>query len=85
MDNTIDLDNIEDLEDSNKFDDLIEMFGIQDDDLIIVNNDGSYVIVPMNIAEILMSNKDFVDKVDVGFDNINDFSVFVKNTLENNK
>lgn len=80
----IDLDNIENennITDDN-IDELLQVYNIQDDDLMIVNNDGSYVIVPMDLAEQLMSNEDFVHKIDVGFDNIQEFQDFVKNTFE---
>lgn len=78
----IDYDNINNTEiNDENLDSLMNEYGISDDDLMIVNNDGSYVILSMNDAELLMANPDFAHKVDIGFQNINEFEYFVKNIL----
>jgi hypothetical protein len=80
MDNNIDFDNMEntDLSDDT-IDNLVQQYNVQDDDLMVVNNDGSYVIIPMDIAENLMANPEFAQKVDDGFENIPEFQEFVQN------
>ncbi len=80
MDNNIDFDNMEntDLSDDT-IDNLVQQYNVQDDDLMVVNNDGSYVIIPMDIAENLMANPEFAQKVDDGFENIHEFQEFVQN------
>ena len=79
-DNNIDFDNMEntDLSDDT-IDNLVQKYNVQDDDLMVVNNDGSYVIIPMDIAENLMANPEFAQKVDDGFENIHEFQEFVQN------
>lgn len=54
-------------------DDAMAEMGISEDDLVVINNDGSYVIIPLEMADILMSDADFVAKVDSGFNDIDDF------------
>lgn len=60
------------LDDIGLDDAMLEM-GISEDDLVVINNDGSYVIIPLEMADILMSDADFVAKVDSGFNDIDDF------------
>lgn len=80
MDNNIDFDNMENTELSDDtIDNLAQQYNVQDDDLMVVNNDGSYVIIPMDIAENLMANPEFAQKVDDGFENIHEFQEFVQN------
>ena len=80
----IDYDNLNciDINDEN-IDNLIQEYGIKDDDMIIVNNDGSYVVLGMDDAEILMADPEFAHKVDIGFENINEFEYFAKKILNN--
>jgi hypothetical protein len=80
MDNNIDFDNMEntDLSDDT-IDNLVQRYNVRDDDLMVVNNDGSYVIIPMDIAENLMANPEFAQRIDAGFSNIYDFQEFVLN------
>ena len=60
------------LDDIGLDDAMLEM-GIKEDDLVVINNDGSYVIIPLEIADILMSDEDFAAKIDLGFTDIDDF------------
>lgn len=52
--------------------------GISETDLVIVNNDGSYVVLPIEVAQKLMGDPSFIEKVDAGFADIDDFSAYVK-------
>lgn len=54
-------------------DDAMAELGISEDDLVVINNDGSYVVIPLELADILMSDATFTDKVDYGFADIDDF------------
>lgn len=56
--------------------------GITENDLVIVNKDGSYVVMHPDIAEVLMSNPDFIARMDAGFDDIDDFSSVVQPILQ---
>lgn len=80
----IDYNNLNDIDvNDENIDNLIQEYGIKDDDMIIVNNDGSYVVLDMDDAEILMADPEFAYKVDIGFENINEFEYFAKKILNN--
>lgn len=56
--------------------------GISENDLVVVNKDGSYVVMSQDMAELLMSNPDFIDKMDAGFDDIDDFTNTIQPILQ---
>lgn len=58
-------------------DEEMQQDGIQENDLVVVNNDGSYVVMGQEIAEKLLSNPDFIEKLDSGFADVEEFSNFV--------
>lgn len=64
-------------------DDAMLELGINEDDLVVVNKDGSYVVIPLELADILMSDPEFVAKVDLGFEDIDDFSSLVTELYNN--
>lgn len=57
--------------------DDIEQYNINDNDLVIVNQDGSYVVLPYDIGSILMGDPEFIRKVDIGFADIDEFFNYV--------
>jgi len=63
-------------------DDEMSEDGISENDLVVVNKDGSYVVMSPDIAEVLMSNPSFIDKMDAGFDDIDDFTNTVQPILQ---
>lgn len=67
-----------------EFRDAMEFYDVNIDDVVIVNNDESYVIIPIEVAEQLMSDSDFVEKVDNGFNTIDDFIHYIEPVLRNN-
>lgn len=64
-------------------DDAMQELDINEDDLVIINKDGSYVVLPTQVAEILMSDANFANKVDIGFDDIDDFTSVVSDLYQN--
>jgi len=56
--------------------------GITENDLVVVNKDGSYVVMSPDIAEILMSNPSFIERMDSGFVDIDDFTNAVQPILQ---
>ena len=63
-------------------DDEMAEDGIAENDLVVVNKDGSYVVMSQDIAEVLMANPSFIDKMDAGFDDIDDFTNAVQPILQ---
>lgn len=73
----------ENINDDIGLDDAMLELGINEDDLVVVNKDGSYVVIPLELADILMSDPEFVAKVDSGFEDIDDFSSLVTELYNN--
>lgn len=77
---------IEDEEDDgipeDEFQKGVQDYGVKEDDLIIVNQDGSYVVIPLELAEVLMGDPEFINKVDYGFTDIHDFAEYIHPVIQ---
>lgn len=73
----IDADDTYNDDEDNDFMSALDEFSVRDDDLVIVNNDGSYVVIPLILAELLMGDPSFIDKVDNGFNDIGEFQTYI--------
>lgn len=62
-------------EDNNDYSD------ISDDDVIIVMEDGSYIVIPYTTFSILLQNENFNTNLDEGFKDINSFKTITESLL----
>lgn len=56
-------------------------YDISDDDIVVVMEDGSYVVIPYSVFSTLLQDEDFSEKLDEGFSDITSFQSITESLL----